>query len=521
MRIHYTFQSTTKTFDRDASQVIVGRPKPGVEVDLDLTPDDTVSRPHARLWMEDGSWWIEDLRSSHGTKVNDREIRYSGKTALRAGDVVDIGVTRLVIELPAPAAKPATLPGIEIAAMQDAAAGGAKALALDSGGSNFVARLKVLCELPLQISSDLPLDELFEVVLDRLVAVIPGAIRAAVLLVDTPSGELLPRAFRAPGGAGPAVSETLARRSIGERKGLLWLRGWEGDMTHSILVNRIESGMYAPLLWGEQAFGVICVDNPKAGQPFSDDDLRFLVAVAQYTAIAVANYRLAEDLRRTVLIQERLLTSFSPKLRQKLLDRARHGRLRTGGERSEVTILSCDMRGFTRTAAAMDPEDVVDMLNEYLPALTAPILQQEGTVDKFIGDAVLAVFGSPEPDAQQCEKAVRAALAMQTAAELLSDARRRRNQPTCRVGIGIHCGDVVHGFVGSQERMEFTVVGDAVNRASRYCDAAQGGEVLISPDVFRHVHRVFNTLEKDVVAKHDEKLRAYLVTGIKGRQTVA
>jgi class 3 adenylate cyclase len=161
------------------------------------------------------------------------------------------------------------------------------------------------------------------------------------------------------------------------------------------------------------------------------------------------------------------------------------------------------------------------MLNEYLPALTAPILQQEGTVDKFIGDAVLAVFGSPEPDAQQYEKAVRAALAMQTAAEGLSEARRRRNQPTCRVGIGIHCGDVVHGFVGSQERMEFTVVGDAVNRTSRYCDAAQGGEVLISPDVFRHVHRVFNTLEKEIVAKHDEKLRAHLVTGIKDRQTVA
>ncbi len=161
------------------------------------------------------------------------------------------------------------------------------------------------------------------------------------------------------------------------------------------------------------------------------------------------------------------------------------------------------------------------MLNEFLPALTAPILQHDGTVDKFIGDAVLAIFGSPEPDPQQYEKAVRAALEMQAAGEALSAARRQRGQPACRIGIGIHCGEVVHGFVGSQERMEFTVVGDAVNRASRYCDAAQGGEVLISPDVFRHVHRVFSTTEKDLVVKHDEKLRAYLVTGIKDRQTIA
>src|SRR5579871_5582899 len=516
MRIHCTYNQATKTFDRDVTQVIIGRPKPGVEVDLDLTPDDTVSRPHARVWADDGRWWIEDLRSSHGTKVNSQEVRYGGKCPLKSGDVVEVGLTRLTmefpVELPAPAPRPVTLPGVEIAAMHDAG-GSQVAQFSDATGASFIPRL--------QLSSDQSLDTLFEVVLDRLVQVIPGASRAAVLLCEAGSGELLPRAFRSPGGSGPAVSETLARRSIAERKGLLWLRGSEAELSQSILINRIESGMYAPLAWGGQTFGVICVDNPQAGRPFLDDDLRFLVAVAQYTSIAIANNKLADDLRRTVLVQERLLTSFSPKLRQKLLERARNGRLRTGGERSEVTILSCDMRGFTRTAAAMDPEDVVDMLNEYLPALTAPILQHDGTIDKFIGDAVLAIFGSPEPDAQQCEKAVRAALEMQVAAEALSGQRQKRKQPTCRIGIGIHAGAVVHGFVGSQERMEFTVIGDAVNRATRYCDAAKGGEVLISPDVFRHVHRIFSTQENEVTAKHDEKLRAFLVTGIKDRQTAS
>src|SRR5579871_5083767 len=124
MRIHCTYNQATKTFDRDVTQVIIGRPKPGVEVDLDLTPDDTVSRPHARVWADDGRWWIEDLRSSHGTKVNSQEVRYGGKCPLKSGDVVEVGLTRLTmefpVELPAPAPTPVTLPGVEIAAMHDA-----------------------------------------------------------------------------------------------------------------------------------------------------------------------------------------------------------------------------------------------------------------------------------------------------------------------------------------------------------------------------------------------------------------
>src|SRR5258708_5696839 len=252
-----------------------------------------------------------------------------------------ICVTTLRIDITSAPPKPDTLPGIEIAGMQDAMK---PQFQTSAGDRQFADRLALLCELPLQMSADTPLDSLFETILARLVQVIPGAQRAAFLMCDPVSGELLPRAYVSPGGAGPAVSETLARRSIEEGKGFLWLRSQAGEASESILINRIESGMYAPLVWMDKAIGVLCVDHPQARTPFSNADLSFLVAVAQYAAMAVTNHNLAEDLRRTVRIQERLLTNFSPKLRQKLLDRARHGRLRAGGERSEVTILSCDMR---------------------------------------------------------------------------------------------------------------------------------------------------------------------------------
>src|SRR5207247_5442366 len=106
----------------------------------------------------------------------------------------------------------------------------------------------------------------------------------------------------------------------------------------------------------------------------------------------------------------RLLANFSPKVRALLLEQAKLGKLRPGGVKSEVSLLFCDICGFTRRAAEMDAHDVVDMLNHYFQLIAAAIFQYDGTVDKFVGDAVLAVFGSPEPDPQHHQNALRAAI---------------------------------------------------------------------------------------------------------------
>jgi adenylate cyclase len=180
-----------------------------------------------------------------------------------------------------------------------------------------------------------------------------------------------------------------------------------------------------------------------------------------------------------------------------------------------VTILCSDIRGFTRISSEMDAEDVVEMLNNYFACLIDPIFQHDGTIDKFVGDSILAVFGSPEPDAQQQEKAVRAAMAMQRAMIQLNETRKARGQVTCEIGIGVHCGEVLHGFIGSHERMEFTVIGDPVNRAARYCDGAGAGEVLISPEVHQRVWKMMHAEPKEIGTKHEGSFSAFRVRSLR------
>ena len=160
-------------------------------------------------------------------------------------------------------------------------------------------------------------------------------------------------------------------------------------------------------------------------------------------------------------------------------------------------------------------DEVADLINDYFSVLVDTILRHDGTIDKFVGDAILAVFGSPEPDPAQHEKAVRTAFAMQAAMRERNDTRRAQGLPTCEIGIGLHCGEVFHGFIGSAERMEFTVIGDAVNRAARYCAGAAGGEVLLSPSVHQCVWRLVDVQATVITTKHEGEFPAFRLLQLK------
>ena len=371
-------------------------------------------------------------------------------------------------------------------------------------------RLALLYDLPLQFAAVTRLDTLLQTIVERLVEVIPGAQQGALLLKDRTTGQLLLKAHLPVGH--PAVSLTSARQAMERREGFIWRRG-EAEVSASHLEHRIASAMYAPLLWQGEALGAVCVDNCEAGSTFGSDDLQLMLAVAHYAAMAVAHQHLQEDLRRESGMRANLLRQFSPQVAERLLHH--RGRLRLGGERSEVTVLCSDVRGFTNLTKDMDPDDVVEMLNAYFAHLIPIIFAYNGTVDKYIGDAILAVFGSPEPDAQHHEKAVRAAAGMQAAMREVSVARTAQDLVTCNIGIGVHCGQVIHGFIGALERMEFTVIGDAVNRASRYCDGAPSGEVLLSPEVHARVWTVVQAEQATIATKHEGNLVAYRLKGLK------
>ena len=260
--------------------------------------------------------------------------------------------------------------------------------------------------------------------------------------------------------------------------------------------------------WHEDQRGI---DSRKAA-PFTRDDLNTVTAVAHQASLAIAHHRLKQDLEQKNNVLERLLTNFSPKVRVQLVQRAQNGRLRLGGQRSVVSLLATDIRGYTQLTRDMETEDIVEMLNDYLSALTDCVFRNGGTVDKFIGDAILAVFGSPEPDPQHSQNAVRTGLEMQEAMRSVSELRSRHRKTVCKIGIGIHTGEVLHGFVGSCERMEYTVIGDPVNMASRICDGAAGGEILASPQIYEYVWRMIQAEEAVIKTKHEGDLNVYRIS---------
>ena len=160
------------------------------------------------------------------------------------------------------------------------------------------------------------------------------------------------------------------------------------------------------------------------------------------------------------------------------------------GTRNEATILLCDIRGFTSFAAEKSPEQVVEALNEYLETATSVIINHGGYIDKFIGDAVLGVFGVPVFRRDHVERSVRTALALQ---EELLRRSRESNPLLASVGISIHTGVVVAGNVGSQSKMEYTVIGDTVNLAARLNGLAGAGDIIISQQVKERISGIIGT----------------------------
>lgn len=528
MRITYSYQSKESVFDQELVQVIIGRRKAGIAIDLDLTPDEKVSRPHARIWTEDGQYWIADLNSTHGTQVNDKEIKGQGQQLLQPGDTIRVGDSTLLVEIPVAQEDPGnTLPPEDVpepelikGITQSLDASEPVFTSAETAATDTDRRLALLYELPLQFGKETQLNELLQLIVERVVDVIPLAKRGVLMLItDLTSEEFVLKAHLPLGQ--PAFSATLARRSVRRKEAFIWSRDTPPEsaesaaaaMPGSVFEHRIESAMYAPLLWEGEALGVLCVDNSETCSAFSGDDLRLLQAVAHHAAVAVAHLQLQEKLKREVKALKNFMKLVSPQVAEPL--RQQRGRLRLGGEYRDVTILFSDMRGFTKLSAQMEADDVTEMLEDYFSRLVPIIFKHQGMVDKFVGDAIVAVFGSPQLDDQQHFHAIRAALEMQTAMQEVNARRREQGTHAGELGIGIHCGEVVHGFIGSPERMEFTVIGDAVNRASRYCDGAGKGEVLISPEVYQRVWKSVKVELTTITTKHEDDLKAYCLIGIK------
>ncbi|HLO84606.1 MAG TPA: adenylate/guanylate cyclase domain-containing protein [Nostocaceae cyanobacterium] len=190
-----------------------------------------------------------------------------------------------------------------------------------------------------------------------------------------------------------------------------------------------------------------------------------------------------------------------------------------GGDRKEVSILFSDIRGYTTLTENMEAEEVVSMLNEYFESMVEAVFQQKGTLDKYIGDAIMAVFGSPLPLEQHALMAVRASLEMRHRLKEFNQRRYAANKPRISIGIGINSDTVISGNIGSSKRMEFTAIGDGVNLGSRLESVTKqyGCDIIISDNTYRLCHEYIWARELDYirVKGRNEPVAIYELIGLR------
>ncbi len=196
-----------------------------------------------------------------------------------------------------------------------------------------------------------------------------------------------------------------------------------------------------------------------------------------------------------------------------------NGRLALGGERKKTTILISDIRDFSKMSEKLPPEEVVDFLNQYFTKMVDIVVKYEGTLDKFIGDALLAVFGAPISHPDDAKRAVLGSLEMKEELAKFNAERERKGKEPIKIGIAIHTGDVVAGNIGSEIRMEYTVIGNTVNLSSRVekLNKRLGTMILITETTYQEVKNIVQVAEMEEVLVRgiEQPVKVYEVVGRK------
>ena len=250
--------------------------------------------------------------------------------------------------------------------------------------------------------------------------------------------------------------------------------------------HRIETAASIPLRGEGEILGALVVANRSSQEALGPYDRRIVEALANMVTLAVQKKRLPQktDIIGTDREKERLRRLFeqyvSPSIVEKLM--AHPDSVRLGGERQRVTVVFADIRGFSEFSTRSTPEVLVDVLNRHIAVATQAILEEGGTLDKFLGDAVMAYFNAPLSQADHALRAVRAAWKICRAVE-----ETHANLPKAsrlQFGVGVSTGDAVVGNVGAAQLMSYTVIGDAVNMGRELQRRAKGGQILIDQQVY-------------------------------------
>lgn len=475
----------TRTVDLGKVVSVVGRLPTS---DLVLA-DPSVSRRHATIRVEGGRCFVQDVGSRFGTFVNDRQlVATEPEAAASAGDILKFGEVTATIEQHV--AEQALLseerdildgPGTIYQAIADAAPA-TTALA----DSHLV---KLIADLGRTLVTGQSLGDILKKVVDMAFSAVP-ADRAFLMLRESEESALEARVLRHRDGTvpdNPTLSRAVVRKVIRERVAICATDAMADpdlSVTDSIMRLNIRSFVCAPLWSGDAVMGVLYLDSPRRSA-FAQPDLDSITALANAAAVAIMQSRLSTQLIEEQKRRERLQRYHSPSVVSRIIHQRGESAEPTAQER-DVTVMFCDIVGFTALCEPLTPIQAAALLNTFLTRMTDVVFEHEGTLDKYLGDALLAVFGAPFEQKDHALKAVEAAIGMRRALVELNAGRDEAQK--LRMRIAINSGVALTGDIGSPKRREFTVLGDVVNTASRIeGEVAEPGQIVIAASTYEGV----------------------------------
>jgi len=519
-------QEIEQAFNGD--QTFVGRHE---KSDLCLV-DSMVSRNHCLILREGLKFVLKDLESRNGTWVNGRKIK--NRRHVKEGDVIQVGPFRLLFHSEGPPRGPLftqTLDMNQIGPEPFIHRNEAEQVVKPLGMiSNYLSEtsgqveqvptrvrrerlnrnLLTLYRITEELVMTRDFDELLEYIMDQIFEIFRPS--QATILLDEGEGHPVPRKERSAQGAGSArpISNTIINRILKDRVAVLTDNALEDprfQMGESVVIDGIRSVIAAPIWEDRSILGVLYVDSLDFVAGYQPEDLDLLTAIGHQTALAIQRWKLTEKLRQEAVRSAVLRQTLARFHSTQVVDLILNGDADLDVRETEATVFFCDIVGFTALCESCSPQELQLLLNLFCKTVNEIVFQEQGTLDKFIGDAAMAIFGAPLPQKDHPVRAIKAALRIRErlAQQMLSLPSKLQFE----VRYGVNTGHAIVGNFGTDERMDYTILGHAVNLASRICQAADPDQLLIGPETYEQI--------RDRNLFQVEKVGSRSLKGVKGK----
>ncbi|OKH17262.1 adenylate/guanylate cyclase domain-containing protein [[Limnothrix rosea] IAM M-220] len=493
--------------DLDQHEIVIGR-LPECTLTLALTQ---VSRYHTRLQRRNDQWYVEDLKSTNGTFLNEQRLR--DVQLLKHGDILRIGKTSILVVLTTPETETNTQLNYRLTnpilpddventdvrtilrnaeELKEQWIQGEENSTDEAQSKTVIARLKDLVEIAQKLSSAESIEGIFSLIRDVVFRELPTLERMALLTDTHGTGklELLNASARNFPDDHPIVrnsswiSKSICQKVFQEKVALKSVDAqsdsrFQGE--DSILAKGIRGVLAVPLWDKSEVVGVLYGDahlRLEDSEPIADDDLSFFSTIGNLVAASVQRWLLSRQLQEQAHIRQKLERYHSPGVVQQLISVGALDNGRLPPKEAEISILFADIVGFTSMSEALTPSEIAELLNIFFEEMLQSVFEQGGTLDKFIGDCIMAFFGAPEPQEDHGERAIAAALGMLNRLDKLN-AQGKWSKPI-QLRIAVNSGKAFVGDVGSSQRLDYTVLGATVNLASRIESICPPGECVIS-----------------------------------------